>query len=49
MLIIRLKEDEKMNILDNIPKYERIQFLRWIVEAAEKHFKDPENQKIFEE
>lgn len=38
-----------MNILDNLPEYEKNQFLRWIAEAAEEHFKDPENQKRFEE
>lgn len=38
-----------MNILDNLPEYERNQFLRWIAEAAQEHFKNSENQKRFEE
>ena len=38
-----------MNLLDNLPEYERNQFLRWIAEAALEHFKNPENQKRFEE
>ena len=40
---------KKMNILENLPEYEKNQFLRWIAEAKEEYFKDPENQIRFEE
>lgn len=38
-----------MNILENLPEYEKKQFIRWVAEAAQEHFKDPENQRRFEE
>lgn len=38
-----------MNILENMPEFERNQFLRWVAEAAQEHFKVPENQRRFEE
>ena len=44
-----MKEDEKINILESLPEYEKKQFIRWIAEAAQEHFKDPENQRRFEE
>ena len=44
-----MKEDEKMNILESLPEYEKKQFIRWIAEAAQEHFKNSENQKRFEE
>lgn len=38
-----------MASISTLPKYESEQFMRWLAEAAEKYFENPENQKRFEQ
>lgn len=38
-----------MSLLSTLPTYEANSFARWVAEATEKYFEDPEVRKRFEE
>lgn len=38
-----------MSELSTLPEYESRRFMRWLAKATEEYFKNPENQRKFEE